>query len=101
VLHDDLAARNGQIDSDVKSLSLLAVLNADLRAWCAETARPYYGHGFDAPTSGPVISLSTAVSRRNYRADKNPKQNPLDGIVSAIKNPSENLGLGEFCTSCA
>jgi hypothetical protein len=29
VLHDDLAARNGQIDPDVKSLSLLAVLVRD------------------------------------------------------------------------
>jgi hypothetical protein len=35
------------------------VCNADLRAWRAETARPYYGHGFDAPSSGTVISLST------------------------------------------
>jgi hypothetical protein len=48
-----------------------------------------------------MISLSTAVSRRNYRADKNPKKNSLDGIVSAIKNPAVNLTLGEFCASCA
>jgi hypothetical protein len=52
------------------------------------------------PRAGRRFLIVQPLSRRNYRADKNLKQNPLDGIVSAVKNPSENLALGEFRIPC-